>query len=47
VCKNGDLISYLYSKANRLPVTYLHNIEGPPSLPDSVQLNRFSQTDDQ
>ena len=28
VCKSGDLISYLYRKANRLPVTCFHNIEG-------------------
>ncbi|MEB3331741.1 MAG: hypothetical protein VKI83_04530 [Synechococcaceae cyanobacterium] len=27
VCKSGDLISYLYRKANRLPVTCFHNIE--------------------
>ncbi|MFM7652610.1 MAG: hypothetical protein ACKO5M_06790, partial [Vulcanococcus sp.] len=25
VCKSGDLISYLYRKANRLPVTCFHN----------------------
>jgi len=28
VCKSGDLISYVYRKANRLPVTCFHNIEG-------------------
>ena len=28
VCKSGDLISYLYRKANRLPVNCFHNIEG-------------------
>jgi len=35
VCKSGDLISYVYRKANRLPVTCFHNIEalhqGPPA----------------
>lgn len=37
VCKSGDLISYLYRKANRLPVTCFHNIEGllaSPPAPD-------------
>ena len=37
VCKSGDLISYLYRKANRLPVTCFHNIEGlqaSPPMPD-------------
>jgi hypothetical protein len=37
VCKSGDLISYLYRKANRLPVTCFHNIEGlqaSPPVPD-------------
>ena len=37
VCKSGDLISYVYRKANRLPVTCFHNIEGlhqgPPPGP--------------
>lgn len=28
VCKSGDLISYLYRKANRLPLNCFHNIEG-------------------
>jgi hypothetical protein len=28
VCKSGDLIAYVYRKANRLPVTCFHNIEG-------------------
>jgi hypothetical protein len=28
VCKSGDLISYVYRKANRLPVTCFHNVEG-------------------
>ncbi|MFZ9849056.1 MAG: phosphoribosyltransferase-like protein [Vulcanococcus sp.] len=27
VCKSGDLIAYVYRKANRLPVTCFHNIE--------------------
>ena len=29
VCKSGDLISYLYRKANRLPVTCFHNLFTP------------------
>jgi len=33
VCKSGDLISYLYRKANRLPVTCFHNIEGLQNAP--------------
>jgi len=33
VCKSGDLISYLYRKANRLPVTCFHNIEGLQASP--------------
>jgi hypothetical protein len=33
VCKSGDLISYLYRKANRLPVTCFHNIEGLQAAP--------------
>jgi hypothetical protein len=28
VCKSGGLISYLYRKAHRLPVSCFHNIEG-------------------
>ena len=37
VCKSGDLISYVYRKANRLPVTCFHNVEGllaDPPAPD-------------
>lgn len=26
-CKSGDLVSYVYRKANRLPVTCFHNVE--------------------
>jgi hypothetical protein len=42
VCKSGDLISYVYLKANRLPVTCFHNIEalhqGPPAGPQRSAL---------
>lgn len=33
VCKSGDLISYVYRKANRLPSTCFHNIEGLQAQP--------------
>ena len=33
VCKSGDLISYVYRKANRLPTTCFHNIEGLQAAP--------------
>jgi len=33
VCKSGDLISYVYRKANRLPATCFHNIEGLQAHP--------------
>jgi hypothetical protein len=33
VCKSGDLISYVYRKANRLPVTRFHNIEALQAAP--------------
>lgn len=33
VCKSGDLISYFYRKANRLPVTCFHNIEWLQAAP--------------
>lgn len=33
VCKSGDLISYVYRKANRLPVTCFHNIETLTAAP--------------
>ena len=37
VCKSGDLVSYVYRKANRLPVTCFRNVEGllaEPPPPD-------------
>ena len=40
VCKSGDLISYLYRKANRLPVTCFHNIEGLQAAPPSPDQRR-------
>ncbi len=36
-CKSGDLVSYVYRKANRLPVTCFHNVEAlyaAPPAPD-------------
>jgi len=33
VCKSGDLISYVYRKANRLPSSCFHNIEGLQASP--------------
>ena len=33
VCKSGDLVSYVYRKANRLPVTCFHNIEALHATP--------------
>jgi hypothetical protein len=33
VCKSGDLISYVYRKANRLPTTCFHNIEALQASP--------------
>jgi hypothetical protein len=33
VCKSGDLVSYVYRKANRLPVTCFHNIEALTAAP--------------
>ena len=33
VCKSGDLISYVYRKANRLPGTCFHNVEGLLAVP--------------
>jgi len=40
VCKSGDLISYLYRKANRLPVTCFHNIEGLQASPPAFDQRR-------
>lgn len=40
VCKSGDLISYLYRKANRLPVTCFHNIEGLQASPPAPDQRR-------
>ena len=40
VCKSGDLISYLYRKANRLPVTCFHNIEGLQAAPPAPNQRR-------
>ena len=40
VCKSGDLISYLYRKANRLPVTCFHNIEGLQASPPATGQRR-------
>jgi len=40
VCKSGDLISYLYRKANRLPVTCFHNIEGLQANPPAPNQRR-------
>lgn len=33
VCKSGDLMSYVYRKANRLPMTCFHNIEALQASP--------------
>jgi hypothetical protein len=43
VCKSGDLISYLYRKANRLPVTCFHNIDLVPGV--SVLVAQINQGD--
>ncbi len=32
-CKSGDLVSYVYRKANRLPVTCFHNVEALHAAP--------------
>jgi hypothetical protein len=40
VCKSGDLISYIYRKANRLPVTCFHNIEGMQASPPAPDQRR-------
>jgi hypothetical protein len=40
VCKSGDLISYLYRKANRLPVTCFHNMEGLRASPPGPDQRR-------
>ena len=32
VCKSGDLIAYVYRKANRIPVSCFHNIEALHSV---------------
>ena len=40
VCKSGDLISYLYRKANRLPVTCFHNIEALQASPPAAHQRR-------
>jgi hypothetical protein len=40
VCKSGDLISYLYRKANRLPVTCFHNIEALQASPPAADQRR-------
>jgi hypothetical protein len=47
VCKSGDLISYVYRKANRLPVTCFHNIEGLRlAAPDGPQRRALVILDD-
>ena len=43
VCKSGDLISYLYRKANRLPVTCFHDIDLVPGV--SVLVGQINQGD--
>lgn len=40
VCKSGDLIAYLYRKANRLPVTCFHNIEALQAAPPAADQRR-------
>ena len=40
VCKSGDLIAYVYRKANRLPVTYFHNIEALQASPPEANQRR-------
>jgi len=40
VCKSGDLISYVYRKANRLPVTCFHNTEGLQANPPAPNQRR-------
>lgn len=40
VCKSGDLISYAYRKANRLPVTCFHTIEALQTRPAAPAASR-------
>lgn len=40
VCKSGDLISYVYRKANRLPTTCFHNIEALQASPPAPDQRR-------
>ena len=40
VCKSGDLISYVYRKANRLPVSCFHNIEALQASPPAADQRR-------
>jgi len=40
VCKSGDLVSYVYRKANRLPVTCFRNIEGLQATPPPADQRR-------
>ena len=40
VCKSGDLVSYVYRKANRLPVTCFQNIEGLQANPPGPDQRR-------
>ena len=40
VCKSGDLIAYVYRKANRLPVTCFHNIEALQASPPAENQRR-------
>ena len=35
-CKSGDLVSYVYRKANRLPVTCFHNVEALYAAPPAA-----------
>lgn len=39
-CKSGDLVSYVYRKANRLPVTCFHNVEALHAAPPAPDQHR-------
>lgn len=39
-CKSGDLVSYVYRKANRLPVTCFHNVEALHAAPPAPDQRR-------
>ena len=39
-CKSGDLVSYVYRKANRLPMTCFHNVEALQAAPPAPDQRR-------